>query len=243
MSRYGGKHQAIRRAGLVLAYGTPCCRCGKLMQPGQKLDLDHRDDGPGWAGFAHAKCNRSAGGRKGRAVQMERKRKMVATQTEAVLAVEVNADRSETAIVGCRDRDGMPFVFVAGLLQGTAGAVGEVAAIGEERGLRAVVMDPHSFASNLIEPMRKAKLKVTEVTATDVAAAHGDLLDMLGDGLLRHDGNMALRDAVRRGQPRKVGGASAWDTRGVLMAASLALWGWKHAPAGPGKPRIIVPRS
>ncbi len=52
--KYAGKHQAMRRAGLQYAYGTACVRCGRVMLPGQPLDLDHRDDGNGWAGFAHA---------------------------------------------------------------------------------------------------------------------------------------------------------------------------------------------
>lgn len=241
MSRYGGNHQAVRRAGLASAYGTPCVRCGRLMHPGQQLDLDHRDDGPGWLGFAHARCNRQAGGRKGRAAQMERKRQMEQKQ-EAVLAVEVTADRDLTALVGCRDRDGLPFVFVAGLLQGTHLAVGEVAAIAEERKLRTVVVDPHSHGANLIEPLRQARQRITEVTATDLASAHGDFLDMLGAGQLRHDGHQALRDAARRGMRRKLGGASAWDERGVLTAATLALWGWRNT-VSLGKPRIIVPRS
>jgi hypothetical protein len=65
----------LRRAALRHAYGQPCSRCGLLMRPGQALDLDHRDDGAGWLGFSHAKCNRAAGGRLGRARQIERARR------------------------------------------------------------------------------------------------------------------------------------------------------------------------
>jgi hypothetical protein len=43
--RYGGKHQATRRAMLPYAYGSPCVRCGRPMLPGQSLHLDHEDDG------------------------------------------------------------------------------------------------------------------------------------------------------------------------------------------------------
>jgi hypothetical protein len=51
---YQGAHQAIRRALLPYAYGQPCHLCGQLMLPGQPLDLDHRPDGRGYRGMAHA---------------------------------------------------------------------------------------------------------------------------------------------------------------------------------------------
>lgn len=66
-SGYGWQHQQIRRALLaMLEPGTPCCRCGLPMYTTQSLDLDHNDDRTGYNGFAHSRCNRSAGGRKGR---------------------------------------------------------------------------------------------------------------------------------------------------------------------------------
>lgn len=62
---YGSQHQALRRALLPRAYGTPCSRCGLPMLPGQELDLDHDDnDRSLYRGFSHSECNRQAGGRK-----------------------------------------------------------------------------------------------------------------------------------------------------------------------------------
>lgn len=58
---YGYQHQLLRRALLPYAYGRPCPRCGDIMQPGQRLDLDHNDDRTGYRGMAHASCNRRAG--------------------------------------------------------------------------------------------------------------------------------------------------------------------------------------
>jgi hypothetical protein len=43
VSKYGGQHQALRRAGLPSAYGQPCARCGEEMRRGEPLDLDHDD--------------------------------------------------------------------------------------------------------------------------------------------------------------------------------------------------------
>jgi hypothetical protein len=64
-----GKHgdPAFRRASSpenrATAVGENCHRCGKPMLAGQPLDLDHRDDGDGWA-WSHSRCNRAAGAAK-----------------------------------------------------------------------------------------------------------------------------------------------------------------------------------
>jgi hypothetical protein len=61
---YGSRHQALRRALLPRAIGTPCVRCGEPMLADQPLDLDHTDDRTGYRGFAHAECNRRSAGYK-----------------------------------------------------------------------------------------------------------------------------------------------------------------------------------
>lgn len=64
-----GKHgnPEFRRASTpenrTAANGQACYRCGKPMIAGQRFDLDHRDDGTGWA-WSHASCNRAAGAAK-----------------------------------------------------------------------------------------------------------------------------------------------------------------------------------
>lgn len=64
---YGGDHQALRRLwAVIVAEGRArCCRCGRPIQPGARWDLDHTDDRSRYLGPSHARCNRSAGGRKG----------------------------------------------------------------------------------------------------------------------------------------------------------------------------------
>jgi hypothetical protein len=71
-SRYGYRHQQIRTVLLEEAYGEPCPHCGRLMQEGQALDLDHTADGGGYRGFAHARCNRAEGARRGNAARLPR---------------------------------------------------------------------------------------------------------------------------------------------------------------------------
>lgn len=63
--RYGGAHQKKRAAELEDAYGKPCARCGRPMERGQELHLDHRDGGGphDYLGWSHARCNLAAASR------------------------------------------------------------------------------------------------------------------------------------------------------------------------------------
>ena len=65
-ARYGWAHQRLRKqVGRAVETGTvPCVRCGELIDPWDDWDLDHSDDGEGYAGAAHAYCNRAAGAAK-----------------------------------------------------------------------------------------------------------------------------------------------------------------------------------
>ena len=46
----------------VVKTGTvPCARCGKVIAADDEWQLDHRDDGRGWLGPAHRRCNARAG--------------------------------------------------------------------------------------------------------------------------------------------------------------------------------------
>jgi hypothetical protein len=56
-------HKAMRRRlDPVVQSGTvPCARCGELIEPGSPWQLDHRDDGRGWLGPSHQRCNARAG--------------------------------------------------------------------------------------------------------------------------------------------------------------------------------------
>lgn len=73
--RYGTAHQRARAALLrQIEWGvTCCCRCTHPLMPGDRVDLDHADDGRGYLGFSHhsacaicgRKCNQAAGGEKG----------------------------------------------------------------------------------------------------------------------------------------------------------------------------------
>lgn len=67
--RYGVQHstahQKLREATVGDYVGTACVRCGKPMLDPDQMHLDHNDDRTGYLGYSCAKCNMSAGGRKG----------------------------------------------------------------------------------------------------------------------------------------------------------------------------------
>lgn len=57
---YGRRHRKQRLAALAsFRFGDPCARCGQpMLDPPEKLDLDHTDDRTGYLGLSHASCNR-----------------------------------------------------------------------------------------------------------------------------------------------------------------------------------------
>lgn len=234
---YGGEHQAVRRANLPYAYGAPCGRCGRPMLAGQPLDLDHNDDRVGYRGFAHARCNRSAGGKVGRARQLTRRTAKGWAKTmltEVVLGVEISEDRRHTSIAAAGWSDEFVLIELAAYVDGTD-AVDAVLALRDERTVTAVVVDPRSQAATTIKPLVDAGIAVTEPTTNDIVVATGEFTDAVVGGRLRHSGQPVLDTAVRYGTQRALGGAAAWERRGApvdvspLTAATLAAWGLHHA--------------
>ena len=64
---YDATHVATRRwwKPIVEAGGVDCVRCGLPIARGSRWHLDHRDDGGGYLGPAHAKCNLRAAAKLG----------------------------------------------------------------------------------------------------------------------------------------------------------------------------------
>ena len=93
----------------------------------------------------------------------------------------------------------------------------------------AVVVNPKSQTGTLVKPLADAGVLVLQVTAQDVAVAHGEFLDAVNDGRLEHLDQPPLTAAVRAAQQRPLAGAQAWDPKvavdqGPLVAATLATW-------------------
>lgn len=166
---------------------------------------------------------------------------------EAVaIGVEVSEDRAHTAIglAGVVAGEAQTLLQLAAYLDGTSSAVAEVLALAGNLGAKAVVIDPHSQAATLVDPLEKAKLKrLVKPSTSDVVVAHGGFLDDLNGGRLRHVAHPRLDEAARAGTQRRLGGAQTWDRRvevdvSPLTAVTLALWGLRTAKPTP--PPIAV---
>jgi hypothetical protein len=228
---YDREHAAVRRAAIA-AYepADPCWRCGFPLGPdSSRLDLGHRDDGPGWAGLEHAKCSRAAGARKGNARRQARTERRV-TVADAALALEISENRQYTSVVAAGHLDGdLILLELAAYLSGTDPAA-VVAELGRHPRPLAIVIDAHSNAATLLQPLETAGLKVTRPTSVDLVVAHGRLLDLLAEGRIRHRGQAELTAAMRHLEQRRLGGATAPERRGSAVdvgpavAAELACW-------------------
>lgn len=64
MHRYGYRHKQERERWkrAIQAGGVTCARCGQPIRPDMPWDLDHSDDGGGYLGASHRRCNRAVAG-------------------------------------------------------------------------------------------------------------------------------------------------------------------------------------
>jgi hypothetical protein len=110
-----------------------------------------------------------------------------------------------------------------------SGAVARLAELNEKHDPLAVIVDAGSQSGTLLRPLADAGVWVTSPPAREIATAHGEFLDLVGDGGLEHLDQPPLTAAVRAAQQRPLAGAAAWDRRGVqvdqspLEAATLAV--------------------
>jgi len=156
---------------------------------------------------------------------------------QVALGVEISEDRTHTSIVAAGDvGKGMVLVDLLAYLTGTE-ARPTILRLRKARTVQSVVIDPHSPGATLIKPLTDAEVTVTQPSTSDIAVAQGTFLDELAAGRLRHAGQPELNAAVRHGTRRPLGGATAWQRRGMpvdvspLSAATLAVWGLLYGPA------------
>lgn len=167
----------------------------------------------------------------------------------ACLAIDVSAesDRSErtcSVVAAVETRAGRPHgqigyhgpVRVAEVVAGVKAAVDAGDPV-------AVVIDPKSGAQVFIEPLRAAGIEPELVSFSGVQEATSGFLSMVDEGLLSHDGDQRMVDAIESAKLREFeAGGVAWARKKAagkvcqLVAFTNAMWGLAKF-----KPGAVVP--
>ncbi len=149
---------------------------------------------------------------------------------EVAFGAAISEDRKHCAIVAAgREQGGTRIVVDLVWYDHPRGAVARLAGLSERHDPVDVVVNPKSQSGTLVKPLAEAGIVVREMTAQDVAVAHGEFLDLVNDGGLEHLGQGPLTAAVRAAQQRPLAGAAAWNPKvavdqGPLVAATGATW-------------------
>jgi hypothetical protein len=144
----------------------------------------------------------------------------------------ISEDRKHGSIVAAgRSGSGRILVDLAPFYDHPRLLVARMAALYEKHDPVAVVVNPKSQSGTLVKPLAEAGVLVLQVTAQDVAVAHGEFLDLVNDGGLEHLDQPPLTAAVRAAQQRPLAGAAAWDPKvavdqSPLVAATGAVWAY-----------------
>jgi hypothetical protein len=163
------------------------------------------------------------------------------------LGFDVAVDRSDAAIVAAwRDDTGVAHVEVADHRPGVGWLVGRLEELVDRWQPRAVVYDAAGPALDVADAAGRAGLTVDGLKAREYAAACLGLLEALiaDPPALRYRNHPALDSAANDATRRALGDAWAWGRRqsagslAALTAATVAVWGWDHAPAQLGDFRI-----
>jgi hypothetical protein len=147
------------------------------------------------------------------------------------LAAEISEDRQHCAIAAGWREQGARVVAELVWYSHPVGAVARMTELWAKHDPVAVVVDGRSQAATLIGPLAEAGIVAREPSAQDLAVAHGEFLDLVRDGRLRHLDQPELTAAVRGAQQRALAGAQAWERRvavdqSALVSATLAVWGF-----------------
>jgi hypothetical protein len=94
----------------------------------------------------------------------------------------------------------------------------------------ATAVDPKSQSATLCAKLAERGVPVRRLGPEDVAVAHGEFMDLVGSGRLKHFEQAELTAAVRGAQARPLAGALALERRKVgvdqspLTSSEFAVW-------------------
>lgn len=102
-----------------------------------------------------------------------------------------------------------------------------------------IAMDPRSQSATLCSQLCEVGIVVKRLRPEDVAVAHGEFMDAVSVGALRHFSQPDLTAAVRGAQQRSLAGAKALERRvpvdqSPLTASEFAVWAlrrWEEVSA------------
>lgn len=149
---------------------------------------------------------------------------------EVAFGAAISENRKQCAIVAAgREQGGSRVVVDLVWYDHPRGAVARLSGLSVAHSPVAVVVNPKSQTGTLVKPLGEAGIVVVQMTAQDVAVAHGEFLDLVHDGRLAHLDQPPLTAAVRAAQQRPLAGALAWDPKAAadqspLVAATGACW-------------------
>lgn len=155
---------------------------------------------------------------------------MTAEGVPVAFAAEISEDRTSCAVCAAWREPGGRVVAEVAWYGPQADAAGEITRLYEKHEPVAMVVDGRSQSVTLLKPLADAGVAVTQPSTQDVVAAHGNFMDLVAAGRLRHLSQPELTAAVRGAQQRKLAGAQAWERRvevdqSPLVAATLAVHG------------------
>jgi len=167
-----------------------------------------------------------------------------------VLAFDAALDRSDAAIVAAwRDEAGVGHVEVTDYRYGVGVGwlperLGELV---ERWRPRSVAFDEAGPALDVADALRRKGLELAGLKAREYAAACAGLLEALcaDPPTVRYRAHPALDAAAHDAARRALGDSWAWGRRqsagsvAALTAATVAVWGWDHAPPALGDFRIF----
>jgi phage terminase large subunit-like protein len=156
---------------------------------------------------------------------------------ELALAFDVAVDRSDAAIVAAwRDELGVGHIEVADYRPGVGWLMERLLELAGRWAPVIVAYDAAGPALDVADALERAGLELVGLKAREYATACAALLDGLTNTQVRYRAHPALDAAAASAAQRRLGDAWAWGRRqsstslSPLTAATVALYGWDHAP-------------
>ena len=155
----------------------------------------------------------------------------------AAFAAEISEDRSVCSVAAAWREPGGKVAAEIAFYGPKFEAVSRLAGMWARWEPVAVVVDNRAQSATLIKPLLEAGIVTVQPSTQEVAVAHGEFMDLVTGGELRHMDQPELTAAVRGALERPLAGAKAWERRvpvdqSPLVSATFAVWAflkWEKA--------------